>query len=86
MVVGYQDRCATAASLESQFQLQSAEDMVSFRDEDESEVCAAKGTSEYTFSGFLTLSSSLGMIFTGSGLENKNDLKHTQEHVVKIKG
>jgi hypothetical protein len=26
------------------------------------------------------------MICTGSGLEKKNDLKHTQEHVVKIKG
>jgi hypothetical protein len=70
--------------------------MVSFRDDGKSAVwwqmppermkCAAKGTSEYTFSGFLTLSSSLGMICTGSGLEKKNDLKHTQEHVVKIKG
>jgi len=65
--------------------------MVSFRDEDGSEVwwqialrtngkCAAKGKSEYTFSGFLTLSSSLGIIVTGSGLENKNDLKHTQDY------
>jgi hypothetical protein len=70
--------------------------MISFRDDGKLAVwcqmpservkCAAKETSEYTFSGFLTLSCSLGMICAGSGLENKNDLKHTQEHVVKIKG